>query len=64
MVNLERLQANAEDAQIRCEMAYSKLQAARTNVRELDASWSAAKKRKSIGRPASSPAPSSRVARD
>jgi hypothetical protein len=48
MPDVERLQAEAEDAQIRSEMARSRSQAAKSNLRELRVSWFSAKDRRSI----------------
>jgi hypothetical protein len=48
MLNVERLKADAQDAQIRSEMARSQLLAAKTNLRRLGIRWSETKGRISI----------------
>lgn len=44
MIDVQRLQAEAEDAQIRGEMARSQSQKARSNLRHLRVRWSEAKR--------------------
>jgi hypothetical protein len=50
MLDVARLQADAEDAQIRSEMARSQLQAARSNLLRVIVRWSEANDRSSIAR--------------
>ncbi len=50
MPDVERLNAEAEDAQIRSEMARSRLAAAKSNVHKLGLRWSEAKHRRSMAR--------------
>ena len=55
MPDAERLQAKAEDAQIRSEMARSRLDAALSNLSELGIRWAESKDRGSIATPAGPP---------
>jgi hypothetical protein len=48
MPRVDRLQAEAEEAQVRSEMARSRSQAARNSMHELRVRWSIAQNRKSI----------------
>jgi hypothetical protein len=58
MPDIERLHAEAEEATIRSEMARSRLQAARSNLRDLGIRWSEAKDRPSIRQSVGPPDPS------